>query len=347
MIVSFNAAEHLPEEIEELRPGFAFASYGGEKWFIQADLVLDLESESLTIDPAAIAIDCLDDLDSFSPDGWNYPHRQMIPPETGQADFIDQVRGCIEVINHSNLLKVVPSRVKLQKLASDFDLAGAFLKLTEMYDNAFVSVVSTPELGTWLGATPEVLISIDEQKIFRTMSMAGTQLYNRDMPLHEVAWTQKEIEEQAIVSRYIINRFKEIRLREFVEVGPRTIRAANLVHLCSTYTVDTKATNFPDLGSTMLRLLHPTSAVCGMPKDLAQTQINAVEQHDRSFYAGYLGPVNFDKRTDLYVNLRCMELFKEAAALYAGVGVTTYSRPAAEWAETVLKCDTLLSVIGH
>ena len=148
-----------------------------------------------------------------------------------------------------------------------------------------------------------------------------------------------------MVSRYIINRLKEIRLREFVEEGPMTVRAANLTHLCSTFTVDTKETNFPNLGDVMLNLLHPTSAVCGMPKPPAIELIKEIEQHNRKFYTGFLGPVNIDNHTSIYVNLRCMELFDGKANLFAGAGVTAFSNPEKEWEETELKCNTLLNVI--
>ena len=177
------------------------------------------------------------------------------------------------------------------------------------------------------------------------MSLAGTQPYNGEDPLHSLPWTQKEIEEQAMVSRYIINRFKEIRLREFVEVGPRTVDAGNMAHLCSTFTVDTVATDHENLGSVMLKLLHPTSAVCGMPKDPAQKLITELEAHDRKLYAGYLGPVNMNNGSHIYVNLRCMEVLKNEAILYAGAGVTAYSNPREEWEETELKCNTLLNII--
>ena len=177
------------------------------------------------------------------------------------------------------------------------------------------------------------------------MSLAGTQQFTDEQPLHALPWTQKEIEEQAMVSRYIINRFKEIRLREFEEVGPRTVKAGNLVHLCSTFTVDTVVTDYEDLGSTMLKLLHPTSAVCGMPKPLAKALISSLEKHPRKLYSGYLGPVNMKEGSHIYVNLRCMEVIGDEAVLYAGAGVTAYSNTENEWLETELKCNTMLNII--
>ena len=47
-----------------------------------------------------------------------------------------------------------------------------------------------------------------------------------------------------MVSRYIINCFKKIRLREFEEIGPKTVAAGNLLHLRTDFQVDMAATNF-------------------------------------------------------------------------------------------------------
>ncbi|HZI24529.1 MAG TPA: chorismate-binding protein, partial [Chryseolinea sp.] len=160
-----------------------------------------------------------------------------------------------------------------------------------------------------------------------------------------VAWTQKDIEEQALVERYIISCFKKIRLREYDEHGPRTVVAGNLMHLKSDFTVDMVATNFPQLGSVMLQLLHPTSAVCGVPLDTSLEFIHKLEGYDRQLYSGYLGPVNFNNRIDVFVNLRCLQILPQKAILYAGAGITQDSIPEKEWEETELKLNTLLKII--
>ena len=105
------------------------------------------------------------------------------------------------------------------------------------------------------------------------------------------------------------------------------------------------ATNFPELGSVMLRLLHPTSAVCGMPKESALHFNQQLEGYDRSFFSGFLGPVNMQDETHLFVNLRCMQLLDQQAALYAGAGVTIDSEPQREWEETELKMRTMQQVM--
>jgi isochorismate synthase len=118
------------------------------------------------------------------------------------------------------------------------------------------------------------------------------------------------------------------------------------VHLKSDFTVDLKAINFPQLGSVMLQLLHPTSAVCGMPLEPAIDFLRMHEGYDREFYAGYLGPVNIENDISLFVNLRCMKLLDNKAILFAGAGVTVDSVAEKEWEETEIKFRTLLNVIG-
>lgn len=266
----------------------------------------------------------------------------LVEESTG---YIDLVRRSMEAIAHGEMEKVVPSRTKYLALNGGFDIVSTFQKLRDKYPQALVSFVSIPEVGNWLGATPEMLISVEGGTTFRTVALAGTLPYRDGMDLKSVAWTQKEIEEQALVERYIISCFKKIRLREYEEYGPRTVVAGNLVHLKSDFSVDLKSTRFPQLGSVMLRLLHPTSAVCGQPLGKALDFLKANEGHDREFYSGYLGPVNIKNDIHLFVNLRCMKLTGDHALLFAGAGVTSDSDPMMEFRETEMKFETLLNVI--
>jgi len=255
------------------------------------------------------------------------------------------IEKAISEIGLGTFEKIVPSRTKEILLPETFDVIDSFQKLCANYPEALISFVSVPGTGTWLGASPEVLVSVDDKTIFRTVALAGTLPWQPGIDIRSVAWTQKEIEEQALVERYVISCFKKIRLREYEEHGPKTIVAGNLMHLRSEFTVDIKATNFPQLGTVMLGLLHPTSAVCGMPLDPSLKFLQENERYDRSFYAGYLGPVNIKNKIGLFVNLRCMQLSGDEGILYAGAGVTIDSVPEKEWAETEIKFNTLLNVI--
>jgi isochorismate synthase len=267
---------------------------------------------------------------------------QLTNPGSGQekAHFLQLVSKGIQAIEAGTLEKIVAARTKMIPLPTEFDLGKTLAKLLSSYPHSFVNFFHLPGIGTWMGASPEVLIET-KGDYFYTMSLAGTQPAQGDNPLKSAAWTQKEIEEQALVSRYIVDCFKTIRLREYEEHGPKTVLAGNLLHLRSDFRVNTQTTGFSNLGTVMLGLLHPTSAVCGMPRKEALNFLKTEEGWDRNFYAGFLGPVGIEQETSIYVNLRTASLGKEHALLYAGAGVTEDSVPEKEWEETELKCQII------
>jgi len=274
-----------------------------------------------------------------------------LPDHDTKARFERTVELAVSAIKQKQFHKVVLSRTKELTYTDQFQPAKAFQKLAKAYPHAFVSLVNLPDQKElWLGASPEALVQQRSEGIFKTMSLAGTQKAKDDqgnlIPKFDIRWGEKEIEEQALVSRYIIECFKKIRLREYLETGPKTVLAGNLYHLRTDFEVDTNALNFPELSSVMLRLLHPTSAVCGVPKIPSLQFLTDIEGYDRSFYSGFLGPVQVEGDSNIFVNLRTVRLKDGVATFYAGAGITEDSIPEREWEETELKCETLLKVIG-
>ncbi len=270
--------------------------------------------------------------------------RNAKPLDTDADHFKNIVENAIQRIEDGQFEKVVPARKWSRKIDENFDLLDIYQKATNKYPRAMVSLVSIPKVGTWLGASPETLIQMDQNSIFKTVALAGTQAF-QNQDLRDVTWTQKEIEEQAFVRRYIINCFKKIRLREFDEIGPKSSISGNLIHLKTEFRVDTVRTNFPDLPQIMLELLHPTSAICGMPKEPALAFLKEYEGFDREFFSGFLGPIGINNEMHVFVNLRCMQVNENSVTFYAGAGVTQDSVPEKEWIETKIKMETLNSLL--
>jgi Isochorismate synthase len=314
-------------ELQELPPGFIVAPFLSTKTklFFKADNFYSIKDGVVQEGITPEVFFHNEPEHSSQKSGKNYHTKHLLGKEV--HSYTEIVAKAIQEIESGALEKIVPSRYKDINLPQDFDLLKTFNRLADRYPNALISIVSSPKVGTWMGATPELLVSMDDQMIFRTVALAGTLPYQESMNLKTVAWTQKEIEEQALVTRYIINCFKKIRLREYEEHGPKTVIAGNLLHLKTEYSVDVNAVNFPNLCTVMLKLLHPTSAVCGMPLQNSISFLKENEGYDRELYSGFLGPVNIQNCTSVFVNLRCMQLFKNEARLYAGAGVTIDSNP--------------------
>lgn len=333
-------------ELHELPPGFIVSPFSSheKKFFLKADQYYTFR-EGEVVDTSTV--ERLPEIVHATRGNSSLPPLYYIKDSQTQANtnYHQLVNDAIHEIGKGSFEKVVPSRCKIVALPNGINIIDTFYSLCSNYPNALISCVSSPLFGTWVGATPEVLVRVDEHQIFRTVALAGTLPYSDHQKIKAVAWTQKEIEEQAMVSRYIINCFKKIRLREYEEHGPKTVIAGNLLHLRTDYAVDMQAVNFPTLGSVMLKLLHPTSAVCGMPLDAALSFLKANEGYQRELYSGYLGPVNINNNTSVFVNLRCMKLLGDSAALYAGAGVTIDSIAEHEFAETEMKLATLLKIL--
>jgi len=334
--------------LEETRPGFLFAPFdpGDRKIFLPADEFFVCDEGHINRGGSPNLIDKelpADDGRSSKPTYYSRPFPVGIASD--QLEYEHLVKECRSAVIAGSFEKLVASRYKEVDLKSGFDLVALFLSLSKWYPNAMISVFSCPETGTWIGATPETLVKVDANQRFHTAAVAGTQPYHPGTDLKQITWNQKDIEEQALVERYIISCFKKIRLREFDEYGPKTVIAGNVVHLKTDFEVDMAATRYPQLGSVMLQLLHPTSAVCGMPLEASLLFLKEHERYSRQYYSGYLGPVRIDGETQLFVNLRCMQLGANTARLYAGGGVLGDSDPEKEWQETELKMNTLLDVI--
>lgn len=199
-------------------------------------------------------------------------------------------------------------------------------------------------------ATPEVLVQNDTQR-WRTMALAATMklnaeqqqwpdsAWNSDTPPLE--WSAKNKEEQRLVARYIGDCLANLAY-DIEETRPYTQRAGGLVHLRSDFTFKLK----PAYGlGDLVQTLHPTPAICGLPKAEAWQFIIENEPHSRRYYSGFCGPVSAIEGTRLYVSLRCMQLSHHKACLYAGGGLLKNSTEEQEWEETRAKMETMLGLM--
>jgi len=252
---------------------------------------------------------------------------------TDKDDYIALVNRAKREIKNQKLTKVIASRQVKIPLPELFDPFEFFLNLLEKYPNAFLSLISCPEYGTWIGASPELLIS-SAGKQLELHSLAGTfsLLQHNDNGLQ-----QKNMKEQELVSVYIRDMLNTCKL-DFTEKGPEPSDAGNVTHLKTVFKIDSQNN---DCGLKLLEELHPTPAICGYPYQAAKEFIDHQEANRRELYGGFLG--NFNSADDFwfYVNLRCMKLLKNEAILYAGAGIVDESDAEMEWYETENKLNTL------
>lgn len=243
-------------------------------------------------------------------------------------DYISLIQKTVdELKSNSPTKKIVISRIKeLEKI--DVNLSETFKSLHEYYPNAYVYLRYDLEEGCWIGASPELLFK-EKNQLIQTVSLAGTKAKEDD-------WTEKEYHEQQVVTDYISSIFQSYS--EYVDVeGPFSVNAGFFEHLKSFITAQIKdKSKIKDL----LFDLHPTPAVCGMPKNDAKNFIVENEGYYRSFYAGFMGYDNGEE-SEYFVNLRCAKIFSNKVNLYVGGGIMPDSVPENEWRETEMKSKTI------
>ncbi|MGB6153846.1 MAG: chorismate-binding protein [Pricia sp.] len=319
--------------------GFIFAPFDAKR---QTVLLHPDEISEIAVDELIIAVSTAD----------------MSPPASEQADkrlHLQLIANAIDEIEKGNFEKVVLSRRKdIPLKVRPIDL---FKKLLAQYQQAFCYLWYHPKVGLWLGATPEILLMLKNRQLV-TMSLAGTQPF---AGTEHPEWGRKEREEQQLVTDYIINALKG-RVERIEKTDTETLRAGNLLHLRTKITGLVIENNLRDI----VEALHPTPAVCGMPKGRALNFIFENENYNREYYTGFLGELNLKSEkqrsprrknqenqayraisntTTLYVNLRCMQLKDNKALLYVGGGITIGSDPEKEWEETVAKSKTMSSIL--
>ncbi len=241
---------------------------------------------------------------------------------------------------HAHLLngdfqKLVLSRSLVLHKRDKLSPVELFQRACERYPRMMISLVYTPKSGMWLTSTPEILLSGKDNE-WQTIALAGTMKYEEDL-----RWSDKNIQEQRYVATYITRQLEQFT-DHFIEEGPRTARAGHLAHLRSDFRFSLPAE--APIGE-LLQSLHPTPAVCGLPKQEAFRFILQKEHHDRSYYSGFMGPLSVNGQTNLFVTLRCMQLFRDSYRLHAGGGLLKDSVEEQEWQETETKLDTMRNII--
>ncbi len=257
------------------------------------------------------------------------------PRDTTREAYVTQSMRIHQEISSGACEKVVLSRVKSAPYQKQF-LFEDFETLCRIYPNAFVYLVSSLHFGTWIGATPEILVE-KSGDAYRTVALAATKKV--DDPSE---WSAKEMFEQGVVNEFIVKRLRDAGCLAVHSNERHEHTAGPLKHLRNE--ISFSSTNIAL--KTLIGTLHPTPAVSGLPQDKAISLIQLLEDHDRSLYAGVIGIVD-EHSSNLFVNLRCAQVFDESVSLYVGGGHTEASDANAEWEETENKAKTLLNILQN
>ena len=275
--------------------------------------------------------------------------RYAVRPVPAPDDYLAVVAAALTRLGpDGDLAKVVLART-LELLADAPVDAGEILAALAAADPlGYVFATGLPDGATLLGATPELVVSRTGTEVV-THPLAGSAARSAD-PVQDaaraaaLAVSAKDLREHALVVETIVEALRPLSRRVDVPAGPALVATARMWHLGTRITAELAdpATN----ALTVAGALHPTPAVCGLPREAARAAIAGLEPFDRGFYSGLVGWMDGTGDGEWALVLRCAEVRGRELRLFAGAGIVAGSEPAAELAETTAKFRTLLDALG-
>ncbi|EHL97690.1 putative isochorismate synthase DhbC [Acetobacteraceae bacterium AT-5844] len=282
--------------------------------------------------------------------------RWQLAHEPDAAGYAAAVQRALDIMQAetgvaSGLTKIVLSRSLLATADAAIDLGALLGRLSA--DPAVTGfLVPLPPRGgaprVLAGATPELLLSKQGARIL-SHPLAGSARRQRDAAADAanaaaLSRSDKDRREHAIVADFILDTLAPYCRQLSAPQGTTLTSTNSMWHLGTRIEGELKD---PSINAAELAaLLHPTPAVCGLPRDKAARLIGEIEPYDRDFYAGAVGWCDAAGDGAWYVSIRCAEIAGTTARLYAGAGIVPGSDPWAEAAETGAKYGALLAALG-
>ncbi|MEO4051825.1 isochorismate synthase [Solibacillus sp. CAU 1738] len=199
----------------------------------------------------------------------------------------------------------------------------------------------------FFGASPERLVKVENGQAFSSCvagSIRRGKTAEEDRVLGDCLLNdEKNRGEHHYVVEMISQTFEKNCTSVKVPKQPKLLKIRDIQHL---YTpVEGRLSK----DATILQLvkhLHPTPALGGVPRNDAMAIIRQFEPMNRGMYAAPIGWLDADGNGEFAVAIRSATLFGDKAYLYAGGGIVAHSEAQSEYEETLVKFRPMLRALG-
>lgn len=215
--------------------------------------------------------------------------------------------------------------------------------------NAYLFCLQLDYDKAFLGCTPERLFKLDGTTVL-TEALAATVRRTPHEDEHralETLLNEKNVNEHRFVVDDVTAAMSRCELEPHAD-GPHVRRLPRLMHLVTHITAQRPSTRVHGAPNDVFRLLselHPTPAVCGVPRDTTISRIAALERFDRGLFAGPFGWFSAHK-ADFCVAIRSATVHGLYVTAYAGSGIVQASESRSEWDETELKMSAFTDLFS-
>ena len=263
--------------------------------------------------------------------------------QTERATWGRMIWQALSRIRAGDAEKVVLARTLEVAPAGALEPAALVSALWEENHGSHVFLFEPVAGQAMVGAAPETIATL-VNGVVKATAVAGSARVGADSVetaqlARELFNSDKDRAEHDFVVRDMVARLRALGCTVQRDVEPHVLALARIQHL------ETKIAAEVPAGISLLNILeslHPTPAVCGIPRRVALSVIRESERFDRGWYAGPVGWFDSEGKGIFVPALRSAVCSGDRWRLFAGGGIVPGSDPALEWEETELKFRPVL-----
>ena len=277
-------------------------------------------------------------------------------PATGSADgrstttdrssWDGAVRKSLRAIHDGVVSKAVLARTLDIDIDGEDDAADVVARLWNVNRGSHVFLFEPCAGSALVGAAPETVATLRDG-VFHATAVAGS-IRRGDTPREQAELaarllaSDKDRVEQRIALDDMVARLETVAQQIRTDPQPHVLTLARIQHL----ETEIRASVPGGVGVLdLLRLLHPTPAVCGLPRDAAMAFLAEEEPFERGWYSGPVGWFDAEGNGVFAPALRTGVSTGSGWRLFAGAGIVEGSVPALEWEETAIKFEPMLEAL--
>ena len=292
----------------------------------------------------------LDALDSVDPsclpaDDAELPELEKTSYSPDREEWLGCCRQVLETFEACEMEKVILARQTALEFSAPVPAIRFLMNYPFPETSTYRFYFEPIEGHAFISFTPERLYRRDGDRLL-TEALAGTvtkeALKADDHTASELLLnSEKDVREHRFVKDTIYQELQPVCSDIDMEETVQVLQLSQLAHLYTRCKARLKREFCND--STVLRQLHPTPAVGGVPRDASMRLIANLEPFCRGWYAGPIGWMSRDA-AEFAVGIRSALVNGDRVFLYSGAGLVRGSDPDSEWEEVDQKIGEILAI---
>lgn len=263
-------------------------------------------------------------------------------------EYAHRVALAVERLRRRELDKVVLARAVTGTVPEPIDPAAIAQRLRTREPYCTIYSLPLPDGRRYVGASPELLARRIGPSI-QLHPLAGTIALPANVaPDDYENWllgSTKNLHEHEVVVTDLVRRLADDYQDLVADPSPSIVTLRTVAHLGTWINGTHRGTSEAPDALEILRLLHPTAAVGGIPRDVATALIASLEPHSRGHYAGPVGWLDVAGDGEWWIGIRGVIVGGTSFEAWAGAGIVSESDPIAEREETRDKLTSVLSSV--